>query len=217
MCDVCFPLPRPAYDAIVDVDINRPERNREVMVVGFTNVEESGVLHDGFDIFLEGNMQDFVCDRYKARHIGDNGILIEMPAATTSYLENFGQFFKHQKHNGSICERQQEGHAIARNAILGDKQRKIKRILLCFPSHIVLSRHYLSKDPWSTSEELNCDLVRFDDTFSIMDKECPNWVCVVMWKVAVHEDERRIVSKPYICETTAMAKISQLIKSMHIV
>lgn len=167
---------------------------------------------------LEGNMQDFTSNLYKARHIGDNEILIEMPAVTSSYLKNFEKFFAEKKRVGSLCKRQQVGHNIARNLIKADKARQIKRLLLRFPPHIVLSRQYLSKNP-SMSEELNCDFVRFEDTVTLLDMKCETWVCMVIWKVGVIEFKDRNVEDDTSIDTSmdnGIAKFTEFMKSMHL-
>ena len=51
----CFVPPSPGGEVeIIEVDIKHPERNREVKVIHFTDVEKAGVLHNGFDIMIDG-------------------------------------------------------------------------------------------------------------------------------------------------------------------
>jgi hypothetical protein len=63
------------------------------LVVKFTDVEKGGVLHDGFDILVEGDVRDFDEDKYGARVLNDNQVLLTIPAAKYSYIHDFETFF----------------------------------------------------------------------------------------------------------------------------
>ena len=48
-------------------------------------------------------------------------VLVMMPYVSQSYLKYFSGAFENQKQTGEYCARSEQGHAIARNAILSDE------------------------------------------------------------------------------------------------
>lgn len=181
------------YDTIV-VDVDRPERNREVIVVKFTDVEKDGVLHDGFDILLEGDLRDFEGELYSAKIVGDNKILLTIPSANFSYLHDFDEFFTKLK-DTEKCLRTVVAHQVARNSILGEKTRLCKHLLLQFPDGLVLSnRHYPPEDS-NIDGELKTDFVRYAKTFTLQTVDLTNVVTTIFWKVSVVEEGQRMVKR----------------------
>lgn len=202
---------------VINVDVDFPEQNREIKVVPFNNVvQDDGVLHDGFDLMMDCDVHDFLNGRYKAELVpGSNKVLITMPSASHTYLHGFGSFFDELKKSPEdYCACAELGHDIVRNAIIaGDEARKTKKLLLCFPEHIVLStRHYCKAGASKT--ELKSDMIPFETKFKWYDEDIVRGHDVVFWKVAIHEEEPRIKTLPQSDESKEAAKLLARLKSM---
>lgn len=194
------------------MDINFPEQNREIKVVPFTDVEKDGVLHDGFDIMMDCDIHDFLTGLYKAELVPSNKVLIMLPSASYTYLHGFGSFFDQLKKNPEDhCARAELGHDIARNAIIaGDKARKTKKLLLCFPEHIVLSMNHYCK----IKTELKSEMIPFQTSFKWYQKDIVRGHDVLFWKVAIHEEEPRVQKLPESDESKEEAKLVARLESM---
>lgn len=66
---------------VINIDVDWPECNREVLVVKFRDVVKEGVLHDGFNIiFPHVDMHDFLADKYKLEFVSSHELLLTMPS-----------------------------------------------------------------------------------------------------------------------------------------
>lgn len=173
------------FAARIDIDIENPERNREVKIIPFVNVVQDGVLHNGFDIAIDAiDMRDYVQDMYKAELISANEILLKMPSASHAWLN---------EPRTANCPRTQEAYEVARNSILLSDDRKIKLLLLRFPGSITLSNQHYS--PQSMNGEIECDFAMKDTSFTFDGKNLKSVVTTVFWKVSVVEEQQRIVKQ----------------------
>lgn len=180
-------------DLVINVNIQHPERNIIGLVVPFTNVEEQGCLHDGFEILIKGDLTDFAVDAYKAHVLNKREVLITMPAASQSYLRHYQGMYEVLKTAGEIvCQQSEQAHAITRNAILGDTSRNTMRILLRFPTDVVLTTEYYAD---TTDGELECDMVNFESMHEVGGRIVSRWNDMVLWKVALHENPKRQVEE----------------------
>ena len=205
-----FSLLYPVH-AVIDVDLKHPERNREFLVIPFTDVEKDGVLHNGVEIMImDGSLQDYLQDRYKAWKIKSNEVLVSVPSAAYHYIEDFSDFFDElKKCPGVHCQRAQLGHDVARNAIMDDSTRHLKHILLRFPEEIVLDpRNYSDSDG-----ELTCDWcsykTRFEKDGHIFEREHD----ILFWKIAVEEESSRVLKRTD--TTKGAARLSARFASMN--
>lgn len=152
----------------IHVDIHSPERNGPVIVQSFTDVEVNGILHNGFMLLLHVEMEDYVSDRFQARLVSSNEVLIRMPSVPNSWLKNMDPFFAFLDEVGESCNRTVLGHQVASNAIAGDTERQTKHLLLTFPESIVLdSRHYVLDD----NQELQHTCVPIDTDNTVQGQQ----------------------------------------------
>lgn len=175
---------------------------------------KEGVLHDGFQIMLEGDMRDYIADKYVAWVISDNEILLKIPSVGLSYINDFDLFFDEQKRWKTFCPRLQEGHNVARNAISDDEDRQVKKLLLRFPDDIVLADRFYFEDG-SPDGELHVDVVQYDSTHIWNGITFPNTKYIVYWKVAIKEDSDRVVKKSIsVPKTKAETLLEERLRSM---
>ena len=180
------------------------------MLVPFTDKEKDGVLHNGFDIVVHGEIADFVKGRYKAKKLTDNEVLVEMPSASNSYLNHFNVFFENLKQFRIHCKRAQLGHEVAQNAILDDDARMIKRLVLRFPEYIILSAHQYT----DSTGNLSCELIPCQSEFFWQETTISRTYDYIYWKVAIQEEEPRVVKRPVGDESEGVAKLAARLGSM---
>jgi hypothetical protein len=202
------------YD-VIDVDVEYPERNREVLIVGFTDVAKEGVLHNGFDIVVPAvDMRDYLTDKYKLELVSHNELLLTMPAVHAWNLANFDKFFKHQEKYNHLCLRLKQGHDVFHNSILSETKRLTKYLLLRFPKNCALSTRHYSEH----KTELTCKIAPLlDVSFDWKNKKgIPQNTNVVYWKVSVKEFRERVVEKKTIddSQTKGEKELSKLFSSM---
>jgi hypothetical protein len=196
----------------VDVNVLHPERNREVQVFEFTDVNRDGVLHNGFEIVVYGDLRDVNNNTYHAFLHGRSEILVEMPSMNHAFLHEFDFLTQRMKDAGSHCGRTQEAHDVARNKILQDGSRLTKRLLLRFPTDIQLSMKPYSPEE---SNEIEIEIVPFKSDFELAGKFWATTVARVSWKVSVIEIEKRIV-KASKDTNRAAEKLSEKLSSMSV-
>jgi hypothetical protein len=164
------------------------------LVVKFTDVEKGGVLHDGFDILVEGDVRDFDEDKYGARVLNDNQVLLTIPAAKYSYIHDFETFFSSLQPS-EVCTCTVVAHQVAHNAILGDKTRWCKHLLLQFPQGLVSSNQHYSPEDANHEGELKTDFVRYAKGMELYGKNLKSIVTTIFWKVTIMEETQRIVKR----------------------
>jgi hypothetical protein len=176
---------------MIDVNLNYPERNREVKVVEFENVKKDGVLHNGFEIQMEVDIRDYINDKYKANLVDKNEILIEMPTVSHAWLHDSDEYNKKVVAFKLHCPRTEEAHTVQRNMILSDESRQKKKILLRFPAGIELSNQHYSPD--GINGEIEMEMVPFDADVTVGNKTFAMTVASVYWKVSQVEAQPRRV------------------------
>lgn len=193
------------------MDIARPENNGEISVFGFTNVKKDGVMHNGFELVIFGDMRDVYNDKYNAFLYSEHEILVEIPTILHSFLHEPIALTEALKKANIFCEKTQDSHDIARNAIIKNKKRQTKRLLLRFPKGTQLSNHQYS--PKSTDGEIESDFVPFHSEFHIAGVKYNTSLARVSWKVAIAETEKREIAAAE--ETNrAAAKLTAKLTSM---
>jgi hypothetical protein len=70
----------------IDVDVEHPSNNREVVIYNLIRVEHENSLYNCFDIYLPADVRDVSAERLKARLINDKEILITMPSLPYSFV-----------------------------------------------------------------------------------------------------------------------------------
>ena len=142
---------------IINVNVTRPECNREVTVFHLNSVDIDGALHDGYKIAVDGDMRDVVADKYKAWLRKYNEVVVQVPSIGYVFLRDPVGFNHHVKVANALCARTQESHDVARNRILKDKQSQTKRLLLRFPPEVELSNTVYS--PKSLNGEIELEQI----------------------------------------------------------
>jgi hypothetical protein len=206
------PSPPPDDVEVIEVDIDHPERNREVKVVHFRDANKNGILHNGFEILMEGDLRDMLDDKYSAKMVQENEILISMPSASHSWLYEPCNFFDKCEAFGIGCARSLEAHNVARNDILKKKDRLTKQLLLRFPVPIILSnRHY---SPNTADNDLEFEVVPFETSFLRMGKTFTSTISTIFWKIAVYEENLRVVENNDVKGKKGEARLAERFASM---
>lgn len=185
----------------IDVNVLQPESNREVQVFEFTDVNKDGILHNGFELVLYGDLRDVYNDKYHAFLYNRNEILVQMPSINHSFLYESDKLMAKMREANVYCARTQESHDVARNKILKNDNRQKKRLLLSFPSDFELSNTIYS--PQSTDGEIESEFVPFGSAFDINGKKYTTTVARISWKVSIVETDKREVkasSKDSCCQ-----------------
>jgi hypothetical protein len=75
---------------VINVDLDFPERNREVQVYTFENLRNprSGDIINGFQIVIPADIRDVASNLYRAEIVDDNEIVIQMPSLPFSMLHD---------------------------------------------------------------------------------------------------------------------------------
>jgi hypothetical protein len=199
---------------IIDVNIAQPERNREIQVFHFTNVKQDGVLHNGFELVVYGDMRDVNSDKYQAFLCSEHEILVEIPSIDHAFLYEPIQLTEVMKKAKAFCDRAQELHDVTRNRMIKHKKQQTKRLLLRFPRGIELTNHQYSPK-YVNGEILESEFVPYHSEFELAGAKYKTSAAWVSWKVAIVESEKREISA---ADDTnrATAKLAAKLRSMHL-
>jgi hypothetical protein len=177
---------------IIDVNITRPECNREVTVFHINSVDIDGALHDGYEIGVDGDMRDVVEDKYKAWLRNYNEVMVQVPSMGYVFLRDPVVFKHHVKVANALCTRTQGSHDVARNRILKDERSQTKRLLLRFPPEVeLLNTVYFSI---SFNGEIELEVVPIRSKFSLGNDDSRRYtttIARVNWKISVIRAETR--------------------------
>lgn len=199
---------------VIDVDIFHPEQNREFQVFEFTDVNEGGILHNGFEIVIEGDLRDIFEGKYNAYLYSDNEIMVHMPSMSHAFLHESEMLIKKQKAHDTHCSRTQESHDVARNKILKDERRQTKRLLLRFPQDMELSNNVYS--PQSSDDgEIEIETLPFKSEFEAGGHKVTTVTVRISWKVSIVEEEKRVV-KSSTDSNKAAAKLTERLSGMEL-
>lgn len=197
----------------IDVNIAQPERNREIQVFHFTNVKQDGVLHNGFELVVYGDMRDVNSDKYHAFLCSEHEILVEIPSIDHAFLHEPIQLTEAMKKAKAFCDRAQESHDVTRNRMIKHKKQQTKRLLLRFPRGIELTNHQYS--PKSVDGEIESEFVPYHSEFELAGAKYKTSAARVSWKVAIIESEKREISAADDTNRAA-AKLAAKLRSMHL-
>ena len=181
------------YDAyIIDVDMERPENNREVVVNGFTDRpdEQTNTLHDGAVVAHEVFLDSFVADQYHARLVENNcSLLIKTHTACGGWFFQNDAYVAAETTAKVHCNRVEQKRSVQRHAIKNNEKRKVKHLLLRF------HRPLVNKYSPSGNAEDEIDYEIYDFEYNIQypvsvteSKTMPRKVIMLLWRVAFHED-----------------------------
>ena len=77
---------------MINVNIEHPERNREVHVHFYRDVIKDGLCFDAFTIDIECDPRDHDNDRYHAHLISANEVMVTMPSMLYSRIHEADAF-----------------------------------------------------------------------------------------------------------------------------
>jgi len=175
-----------AANCVIEVDVKKPENNREVIITQFVDVEHQGRLRDGFEILLQADSRDYGDDLYKAQQVSSNEILVEMPSMPAAYLENFEEnFFTAQKDNqDAYCVELEKQHRVTVNTIKETKERQIKCLILRFPCNMIFDH------PREGNKSL--EVTVFHKEYTIFGQMVQNLPAFVYWRFYLYEAKERV-------------------------
>ena len=176
-----------SFSETIQVDTKRPENNRGIGVFEFTDLEHDGLLYNGYQVTVEGDIRDFMADHYKAQLV-DRSILLRLPALSYSFLCDNKEYESRAKAAGLFVPSIEEAHQAARKRIERDKVRRERLVLLEFPENLELSTKPFSPD--STDGEIDFDLLPITINVSVGEKELPLTITRISWKVSIAEEPR---------------------------
>jgi hypothetical protein len=174
------------------VDVEHPERNREVAVFFFTGAKHQRKLHNGFSIQLEVDPRDAREGRYRAYLLNQDSVFIVAPGQNSSFRLDFSAVIANEGEES--CPRIQEAMAVTRNAISNDGKRLNKHILLKFPGYMELSNTIYSPD--SKGGKIKANITPYPIKTTLVQDNGYLLKCRIAWNVHVIEAAARVVEDP---------------------
>ena len=101
----------------INIDLVHPERNREVFVYSLMEVEHKNSVHNCFNIRLSVDVCDAAKDLCEAELVGEQVILIKMPALPWSLFRQTEKRNLYLKEAGTHCPKLQMAQDIAVNDV----------------------------------------------------------------------------------------------------
>jgi hypothetical protein len=190
------PLTHKISPDTVYINLAQPEQNAGFTVRQVSNLEANGILFNGIEIEIRGDLYCYSEDLYNAKTVDHHMVWVEQPSTPlymTNYHDKHMQSWNELKHYSSQAHMANEMH---RNDLENNPARQVRRTLLVFPEHI-----YLNPTPFSTKSpdgELDCYDIT-DEYERIIDKRTFNFTdTTIHWYIALHEDNyRKVRSKTY--------------------
>jgi hypothetical protein len=182
----------PHSAVIVDVDLERPERNGDVVIFSLNNVEHVDHLYHCVSIFLSVDVRDVAKEgSFTATLVSETEILITMPSLTFALYRDSEQRNERLKRIDMHDPQLQLSQNIVINQIRDGPNRPIKKLLLRFPEGIIFGNvfHPSSAGMPSLEEEIQWD----HTTTTIGAYSVPCTTCFLVWKVADLATSRRFI------------------------
>jgi hypothetical protein len=133
-CSVASTATSVEFVGTIEVDIERPERNRETFVFQYEGKEKDGVLFSGLVVVVPIELPD--CDLYAAKLTSPDLMEIKMPALPYSFNKGLSKTEKAHKKYGTHCDKLEEGRKAVKEAVdlsiarpvAGDRQSACNRV-----------------------------------------------------------------------------------------
>lgn len=173
---------------VIEIDLENPELNREVMIFSIQDLEHAGNVYNCFTIQMSSDMRDAAAEKISAMIVSDTEILISMPGLPYGiFADSIGRNERLKTQN-LHCPKLQLAQDVTINDIREDQTRSVKHLLLRFPSHVVLTNVFNPSSP-----KLLHDM-QTDFTFAnLRGRRVPMVVCYMTWRVGNLETHRRAV------------------------
>jgi hypothetical protein len=176
-------IPKTANTCVIEVDVDHPSNNREVVIYFVPQVEHGNNLYDCFDIYVQTDVRDFMAERLNAMLHTQNEILITMPALPYAFCQATNarndRLKKIEAHNGDTQR--------AQDITINNMERSgpdgfgfTKQLLLRFPSHIVLSNVLQGDEHKIIAPQLEMD----QEEFRLNGAKGAAASCFVKWRIA---------------------------------
>lgn len=171
---------------VIDIDLDHPERNREVIVYCLNEVEHEDCVYNCFNILLPVDPRDAMKDLCEAELVNEREILITMPALPWSLVRDTAKRNECLKAMGTHCPKLQMAQDIAVNAVERgmNGSRPTKQLLLRFPASVFLSNIF---DGGGRKLENHLQL----EELKVRELDKDIIPCFVIWKVADEGAARR--------------------------
>lgn len=154
---------------------------------------------------------------FKAKLVPPYEVHLTMPSLSYTLLKDSEAFFQELKTTpAEYCERAHLGFDVAQNAILGNEARSSKTLILRFPEQLS-TEHYCNP---MAKGELICEFLPFATKNEWTDKdvsisqEVTQTHTIIFWKVALHEQEQRVVICAKSPEDELSKKLARKLKRM---
>jgi hypothetical protein len=130
----------PDFTDVISVNLDHPERNREVMVFTVNDVQNQGNMYICFTIMLRIDPRDAaVTDRCTAYVVSETELLISYPALEYFFFTDSAARNERLKIGTDYDSQVQLAQDICINDVRRAPQRVVKRLLLRFPQDITLA------------------------------------------------------------------------------
>lgn len=178
----------------IEVNIDRPEKNREVQVFNFMGVKTDGKFHNGYAIEMNVDVRDVKKGLYRAYLLPDNHhVFIKAPGLCASYRDDHKILADKEKLRSRFCEKLQDARDVSRHAIQDSEERTSKNIVLSFPGYMTLSN--LIYSPGATDGLIKMKSEPYENTVILGEKEYETMHCRVVWKLHLVEAAERVFDK----------------------
>lgn len=95
--------------------------------------DESGQLHNGYQILFTGDFQHVADDQVSAELVGPTSVLVTLPAVPSSFLHNHDKtVLKIQRNNGKLLECVRVSYATAVTQMLTNTDKQFFKVLVEF-------------------------------------------------------------------------------------
>ena len=175
----------------IEIQMDFPERNREVYIFKFKDKVKDGQLFDGVQIVMPIQMPDAML--YSANTISSRSVEITMPGLQYLYYNGIEKFEKSLKKWGNGCEREEEGRGVAVNKYHEQRDRHVKKLLLKFPCKL---DNTIFSEP-DNNGNMTVDFVVNPTKYKYYDDDIAFQLhdTTIMWTIAIKEADSRVKKK----------------------
>jgi hypothetical protein len=171
----------------------RPEQLENLHVFRLLDdVDQSNQRHHGYEIGVMGDLRAVGHGHYSATLISDTEIVVELPTATTTFLEDYDTMRAAMIATGTHNDAAEKAHVTARSGMLSNPDRKTLKFLVRIRTGEKLTNAVYSPNSVPTGE-IYPTVTPFTSSFTHLDgrtyQETKAWIS---WKVARVEHEKRM-------------------------
>ena len=178
----------------IEVDVDHPERNREVQVFHFFAKKHDGKLHNGFSIEMNIDTRDMANGLYEAFLLPDQQhVFLKIPGQPASFTEDFKMVAERERAREKFCDRIQESRDVCRNTIKKSENRVTKHILLKFPLYMRLSNVIYS--PGMSDGLIKLVSLSYVQDVRVDDKIYKSLMSRISWRLSLVEAADRTVDE----------------------